>query len=102
MEKSKIRLSKAEAYSLQVKDLMDAVPTSTVIKCVDKIDKHRLIKWVVDGYAVHSSMRDVYSVGLNEIENFEFFLKLKDYKKFVEACEKRRAELYGQLKKRKR
>ena len=102
MTKNSKTSHKAAAYSLQFQDLMDVIPTSTVAKHVDLINKKRLIEWVVDGYVVRSSMLDVYSVGYNDTEKFEFFLKLKDYKKFVEACEKRRAEILEQIKVKKK
>lgn len=83
---------------------MAAIPTSTVAKIVDGFDdedgvKYRLTKWVVDGYAVYSDTdeHDVFSLDLDERENFVFSLKVRDYKKFVKACEARRAEVYKQL-----
>ncbi len=102
MTKNSKTSHKAAAYSLQFQDLMDVIPTSMVAKHVDLINKKRSIEWVVDGYVVRSSMLDVYSVGYNDTEKFEFFLKLKDYKKFVEACEKRRAEIFEQIKVKKK
>lgn len=95
-------LTKTEQYSLQFQDLMDAIPTSTVIKHVDEIEGDRSIQWVINGYSVHSSMRDVYSIGLDEKPKFEFFLKANDYNKFVQACETRRAQILEQLKTRKK
>ena len=91
-------LTKKETYLLQVQDLMAVIPASTVNKIVDQIDDTRSIKWVVDGYTVHSSLRDVYSVNMDDTERFEFFLKARDYKKFVEACEARRKELFNARK----
>ena len=98
MQKKSKKANKAAAYSLQLQDLMDVIPTSKIDKQVDKIADCRSITWVVDGYAVHSSLRDVYSIDMDSNEKFEFFLKSKDYKKFVEACEKRRAEIFEQNK----
>ena len=102
MAKMSKKLQQKQEYLLNVKDLMDAVPTSTVAKIIDGFDeedgtKYRLIKWVVDGYAVYSDDRDVYSIEPDETESFAFLLKARDYKKFVAACEARRAETYKKL-----
>ena len=73
MVKKSGTLTKTEQYSLQFQDLMDAIPTSTVIKHVDEIEGDRSIQWVINGYSVHSSMRDVYSIGLDESQNLNSF-----------------------------
>ena len=93
--------TKTERYSFQVQDLMNVIPTSTVVKHVVYVDDFRSIQWSIDGYIVYSSLRDVYSVGMDEKEKFEFFLKPKDYKKFVSACEARRKELFGKQQRTK-
>lgn len=87
-------MNKKEKYALNLQDLMNVIPTSTVVKHVVYVDDFRSIQWSIDGYIVYSSLRDVYSVGMDEKEKFEFFLKAKDYKKFVLACEARRKELF--------
>lgn len=96
------KLSKKEEYLLNVQDLMDAIPLSTVAKFIKQFKAdgvtYRSIRWAVDGYAVHSDTRDVYSIGPGDTANFEFILKVRDYNKFVEACEKRRAEVLEQIK----
>lgn len=91
-------LNKKEAYSLNVQDLMQEISTSTVVKHVTYIDDFQSIQWTVNGYTVYSSLRDVYSIDPHDREKFIFFLKAKDYKNFVAACEKRRAELREQNK----
>ena len=100
------KLSKKEEYLLNVQDLMDVVPTSTVAKVVRQINdggkKNRVVKWIVAGYSVHSDLRDVWSISPGDTEHYEFTLMVKDYKKFVEACEKRRAEILEQIKVKKK
>lgn len=95
-------MNKKEKYELNVQDLMDAVPESTVAKQLDVLideddDKvlSRSIRWVVSDYVVYSGTRDVYSIGFDNSEIFKFVLKRADYKKFVSACQARRQELFG-------
>lgn len=98
-----------EKYALNVQNLMDLIPESTVAKQVDILmdedeDKvlERQIKWVVGDYAVYSDLHDVYSIGTNFEETLEFILKVNDYKKFVTACKKRRAEMLKQMQPQKK
>ena len=95
-------MKKTEEYKLNVQDLMDMIPTATVAKQCDILEDtdgkivDTLIRWVIDEkYVIYSGIRDVYSIGQNFEENFEFILKAKDYKKFVTACKARRNELLG-------
>ena len=96
MAKKSGTLTKTEQYSLQFQDLMDAISTSTSVNYI------RPVEWVLDGYIVHHPIRHVYSIGLNDTERFEFRIKAKDYKTFVDACKKRRAQILEQLKTRKK
>lgn len=96
MAKKSGTLTKTEQYSLQFQDLMDAISTSTSVNYVKPVE------WVLDGYVVHHPIRYVYSIGLNDTEYFEFRIKAKDYKTFVDACKKRRAQILEQLKTRKK
>lgn len=100
------KISKKEQYSIQVQDLMDVIPLSTdVSKQLDgeRNKKGRVvnksIRWVVKGYAVYSGTRSVNSIAYDDSEQFEFCLKVKDYKNFVQACEDRRAQLLEQYRK---
>ena len=99
-------MNKKEKYELNVQDLMDAVPESTVAKQLDVLideddDKvlSRNIRWVLNDYVVYSGLRDVYSIEADDSEIFKFILKRADYKKFVSACQARRKELYGKKQK---
>ena len=99
-EKKGEKMNATQRYDLNFQNLMDAVPTSgSVAKQVDESKfnnkVYRDITWVVDGYMVYSASRAVYSVSPNFEESLVFSLKLKDYKKFVVACETRRQELFG-------
>ena len=95
-------MNKKERYQLNVQDLMDSIPESTVAKQLEILtdendDKiiSRDIRWVVNDYVVYSGLRDVYSIGYDNSEIFKFVLKRADYKKFVSACQARRQELFG-------
>ena len=109
MSKKSNTSHKAELYSLNLQDLMASIPESTVAKQIDdfideedgKILDHQ-IRWVVGDHIVYSGIRDVYSIDCGDTEKFKFILKRADYKKFVEACEKRRAEIFEQMKSRKK
>ena len=101
----KIEKEKQGTYKLNVQNLMNLIPNATVAKQVDPEEfqtstKHP-IKWSIDNsYAVYSS-RFVYTIANDGTENFQFFMKPKDYKEFVVACEQRRAELFGRKNKSK-
>lgn len=92
-----------EEYESNVQNLMELIPTATVAKQRDILKDETdgeiidtFIRWVVDEkYAIYSGIHDVYSIGQNFEEAFEFILKSRDYKKFVTACEARRKELFG-------
>ena len=93
-----------EEYELNVQMLMEIIPTAKVAKQRDILKDEEadgeiidtLIRWVVDEkYAIYSGIHDVYSIGQNFEEHFEFILKSRDYKKFVTACKARRKELFG-------
>ena len=92
-----------EKYALNIQNLMNLIPNATVAKQVDLEEfqtstKHP-IKWSIDNsYAVYSS-RFVYTIANDGTENFHFFMKPKDYKEFVAACEARRQELFGKKQK---
>ena len=95
-------MNKKERYQLNVQDLMDSIPESTVAKQLEILtdendDKiiSRDIRWVVNDYVVYSGLRDVYSIEPDCSETFKFILKYADYKKFVSACQARRQELFG-------
>jgi hypothetical protein len=101
-------MNKKERYQLNVQDLMDSIPESTVAKQLEVLtdendDKvlSRDIRWVVNDYVVYSGLRNVYSVEPDGSETFKFSLKYQDYKKFVAECEARRKELYGKKQKTK-
>lgn len=99
-------MRKTEEYKLKFKNLMDLVPVSSVAKQVDTVEYEDTvvdssIRWVVGDRVVYSDMRDVYTIGPRLEEYFEFFLTRKDYKAFVAACNKRRAEMKQQIQKQK-
>ena len=99
-------MRKTEEYKLKFKNLMDLVPVSSVAKQVDTVEYEDTvvdssIRWVVGDRVVYSDMRDVYTIGPRLEEYFEFFLTRKDYKAFVAACNKRRAEMKKQIQKQK-
>lgn len=101
----KIEKEKQEIYKLNVQNLMNLIPNATVAKQVDEEKSgrytNRTIKWSIDtSYVVYSS-RFVYNITNDGTEEFQFFMKPKDYKEFVAACEQRRAELFGKKQKSK-
>lgn len=101
----KIEKEKQETYKLNFQNLMNLIPNATVAKQVDpeefQTSTKRPIKWSIDNsYAVYSS-RFVYTIANDGTEDFHFFMKPKDYKEFVVACEQRRAELFGRKNKSK-
>ena len=94
-----------EKYALNIQNLMNLIPNATVAKQIDEEKSgrytSRTIKWYIDNsYAVYSS-RFVYSIANDGTEDFQFFMKPKDYTEFVAACEQRRAELFGPKNKSK-
>ena len=94
-----------EKYALNFQNLMNLIPNATVAKQIDEEKSgrytNRTIKWYIDNsYAVYSS-KFVYSIANDGAEDFQFFMKPKDYKEFVVACEQRRAELFGKKQKSK-
>ena len=98
-----------EKYALGVQNLMDLIPESTVAKQIEVLmDENegevinRQIRWLVGDYVVYSGLHEVYSVGTSDSEIFEFCLSAKDYKKFVVACEARRAQMHKQLRSQKK
>ena len=103
--KKDLEMNKKEKYELNLKDLMDLIPVSTIAKQVDnfkdeddgKVLDHQ-IKWVVGDHVVYSGIRDVYLIYPNDSEVFKFILKRADYKNFVVACEARRKELFQKTK----
>ena len=102
MTKKSPKFSTKKEYALGVQDLMNAIPTSTVAKIIDGFDDedgpvYRSVKWVVDGYAVYSELRNVHSIDPDGNEEFAFILKAKDYNEFVKACKARRAEIHKQI-----
>ena len=102
---SKIKKDDQEKYALNFQNLMNLIPNATVAKQVDpeefQTSTKRPIKWSIDNsYAVYSS-RFVYTIANDGAENFHFFMKPKDYKEFVAACEQRRTELFGRKNKSK-
>ncbi len=101
----KIEKEKQETYKLNVQNLMNLIPNATVAKQIDEEKSgrytNRTIKWYIgNSYAVYSS-KFVYSIANDGTEDFHFFMKQKDYKEFVAACEQRRAELFGKKNKSK-
>ena len=95
-----------QEYKLQFQNLMDLIPVSSVAKQVDTLEDEgevldTSIRWVVGDYAIYSDTRDVYTIGPRLEEYFEFILTRKDYKAFVAACNKRRAEMKKQTQKQK-
>ena len=95
-----------QEYKLKVKNLMNLIPVSSVAKQIDNFEDEgevldASIRWVVGDYAIYSDMRDVYTIGPRLEEYFEFFLTKKDYKAFVLACNKRRAEMKKQIQEQK-
>lgn len=98
---SKIKKDNQEKYALNFQNLMNLIPNETVAKQIDEEYTSRTIKWCIgNSYAVYSS-RFVYSIANDGAEDFQFFMKPKDYKEFVTACEQRRAELFGPKNKSK-
>ena len=102
---SKIKKDDQEKYALNVQNLMNLIPNATVAKQIDEEKSgrytSRTIKWTIDNnYAVYSS-KFVYVITNDGTEDFQFFIKPKDYKEFVTACEQRRAELFGKKQKNK-
>ncbi|MBO7656894.1 MAG: hypothetical protein J6S80_04160 [Alphaproteobacteria bacterium] len=101
----KIEKEKQETYELNVQNLMNLIPNATVAKQIDEEKSgrytKRIIKWYVgNSYAVYSS-KFVYAIANDGTEDFKFFMKSEDYKKFEEACEARRQELFGKKQKNK-
>ncbi len=95
-----------EEYQLNVQNLMDLIPTSIVAKQTDVLkDGRRIIsrsiRWVVGNYAVYSKSHWVHFINSDNTEQCEFHLKTPDYQAFVDACEARRAELFGPKQKNK-
>lgn len=101
----KIEKEKRETYKLNVQNLMNLIPNSTVAKQIDeeKIGPYtnRTIKWSINNTYVVYSSKFVYAITSDGTEDFQFFMKPKDYTEFVVACEKRRAELFGRKNKSK-
>ncbi len=90
-----------EEYELNVQELMELIPTVSVWKQVDELKYEgkvlsRSIKWIVGDYAIYSDMREVRSIEADDEESHKFFMKNKDYKEFVKACDQRRNELLKQ------
>lgn len=101
-------MNKKEKYALNLQELMDLVPVSTITKQFDGFvdsDTGKIIdrgtRWVVGDHVVYSGIRDVYSIEPNDSEKFKFILKRADYKKFALACDARRKELFGKNQKTK-
>lgn len=97
-----------EKYELNLQNLMELIPVSTIAKQIDEFTDEdsgkiidRNIRWVVGDHVVYSETRDVYSINLSNSETFEFILKRPDYKKFVLACDARRKELFGKKQRTK-
>lgn len=89
-----------EKYALNIQNLMNLIPNATVSKQVGRYI-HRATKWSIDNtYVVYSSLF-VYTITNDGTEDFQFFMKPKDYPEFVAACEQRRAELFGKKPKSK-
>jgi hypothetical protein len=96
---------KQETYALNVQSLMNLIPNATVAKHtntsgVEIFNKHST-KWSIDNTYVVYSSRFVYTIANDGTEDFKFFMKPEDYKKFEEACEARRQELFGKKQKNK-
>ena len=90
-----------EEYELNVANLMELIPTASVWKQVDELEYEgkiisRSIKWIIGYYAIYSDLREVRSIEADDEEVHKFFMKAKDYKKFVQACNQRRQELLKQ------
>lgn len=101
----KIEKEKQETYALNVQSLMNLIPNATVAKHtntsgVEIFNKHST-KWNIDNTYVVYSSRFVYTIANDGTEDFKFFMKPEDYKKFEEACEARRQELFGKKQKNK-
>ncbi len=89
-----------EKYALNIQSLMNLIPNATVSKQVGRYI-HRTTKWGIDNTYVVYSSRFVYKITNDGTEDFQFFMKPKDYTEFVAACEQRRAELFGKKQKSK-
>ena len=90
-----------EEYELNMADLMELIPTVSVFKQVEKLEYNGELlststKWFVGDYVIYSDMREVRSIEANDEEVHKFFMKAKDYKNFVRACNQRRNELFKQ------
>ncbi|MBO7643014.1 MAG: hypothetical protein J6S74_02695 [Alphaproteobacteria bacterium] len=94
-----------EEYELKFQELMDLIPQSNVFKKEDKFEAggvvFRSVLWTVGEYTIDSDFRIVSSIEADDKPEPRFCLSKSDYRKFVKACEARRAEVLQQHKIRK-
>ena len=87
----------AEKYQLKFEELMDLIPQSNVFMEDTSFKEYGVILrscvWHVGEYTVDSDFRMVCSKDADDNPVPEFYLNLKDYRKFVKKCKERKAEL---------
>jgi len=95
-----------QKYSLHVQELLDLIPVATSVYKQDMTTEAEGVvfpayKWVIDDRAVDSDFHRVWSIEADDAEVSLFQLNKTDFKKVIQACEQRRAELLKQHQKTK-
>lgn len=90
-----------EEYLLQVQDLLDMIPSSTVF-CKDETFRYKEVvipsnKWFIGSdYVLNSDYYKLCTLDAEDKEVPMWYLTKTDYAKIVHACKKRHAELLKQ------